>query len=303
MKKLTIARGAFQAVAYSDDGRYLFALHSRKRLRVWVLPSFRERLHLGGAWPFFCDTKAPSFTLRGDRLIMPSNVWDISGISRSLCGEAVEPEGLLRQVSLEGTTMHAVSLAFGLAGEAVVGHTWSYDQMAYTLRAWALDGRLLRWWPAERLNPPALAVSADGGLLAIHGDGPWLAVVALATGEVLAGLNTGDPRIARFSPDGRLLAVGSGRTVCLWDVTGPKALESFPAFHGYAEALAFSPDGNLLAAGGSEGEVRLWDVAALRERGRFDWQVGAVHGLAFAPDGMTLAGAGHDRTVVVWDVE
>jgi WD40 repeat protein len=316
MKKLTIARGTFQAVAYSDDGRSLFALHTGKHLRVWDLPSFEERLHLQGPWPFYCGEKAPPFALHWRRLILPGSMWDISGILSHLHGEAAEAEGLLRQVPLEGTTMHAVSLAFDLAGGAfglpdgaVVGHTWSYDQMSYTVHLWSVYGRLMRSWPARGLTPPAFAVAPDGGLLAIRGEGATVALLALATGGVVARLeHTDDPRLARFSSDGRLLAVAAGRCVWLWDVatrlTGRQAPPfRLPAFRKHALALAFSPDGQLLAAAGGEGEVRLWDVATWRERARFDWQVGAVHGLAFAPDGMTLAGAGHDRAVVVWDVE
>jgi WD40 repeat protein len=106
-----------------------------------------------------------------------------------------------------------------------------------------------------------------------------------------------------FSPDSRLLAVGAGRTVWLWNMADRTRLARFPAFRAHCDSLAFHPTLPLLAAGGREGEVRLFDTNSLRETVRFDWDVGAIHGLAFAPDGTTAAAAGHRSTLVVWDID
>jgi WD40 repeat protein len=73
-------------------------------------------------------------------------------------------------------------------------------------------------------------------------------------------------------------------------------------------AVAFSPDGSMLATGSSDwigwtGHVRLWAVTSGRELRRLSpgWTSG-VSGLAFSPNGARLAAGGTDGVVSVWHV-
>ncbi len=68
------------------------------------------------------------------------------------------------------------------------------------------------------------------------------------------------------------------------------------------QALAFSPDGKLLASGCYNGTVRLWEVSTGKRvfaLGEHDDRIVAV---CFTPDGKTLASVGYDGAVRLWRV-
>ncbi len=71
---------------------------------------------------------------------------------------------------------------------------------------------------------------------------------------------------------------------------------------GIVPAVAFSPDGQFLAAVASEGSITLW-----RLREYQPWRVmkrlaGYDISIAFSPDGQVLAGGGSDNVIRLWDV-
>ncbi len=66
-------------------------------------------------------------------------------------------------------------------------------------------------------------------------------------------------------------------------------------------ALAFSPDGQTLAAGGWDGTGRLWEVASGKELHRFQDQKSPVRVMAFSPDGKMLASTAQGAAIVLRD--
>jgi WD40 repeat protein len=66
-----------------------------------------------------------------------------------------------------------------------------------------------------------------------------------------------------FAPDGRTLVASKGETLTAYDVGGEE-LASLVRISPGISALAFSPDGKLLATGGHDNAIRLWPVELLR---------------------------------------
>jgi roadblock/LC7 domain-containing protein len=93
--------------------------------------------------------------------------------------------------------------------------------------------------------------------------------------------------------------------------SGPEALAT-TLTHGSrwltVYAVAFSPDGHLLASGLEDARTQLWDATTgqqlrtLRpEATPWSEVTGPVHAVAFSPNGRLLASAGGDETVRLWD--
>ncbi|MBX3015648.1 MAG: winged helix-turn-helix domain-containing protein [Caldilineaceae bacterium] len=69
-----------------------------------------------------------------------------------------------------------------------------------------------------------------------------------------------------------------------------------------ANSIAFSPDGQLLAAGINDGTVRLWRVTDWQPSTILTGHTGEIQSIAFTRDSQRLASASDDQTVRIWDV-
>jgi WD40 repeat protein len=157
--------------------------------------------------------------------------------------------------------------------------------------------------------------------LTFHADSRRLAGACQAGGVLVWDVVTGTELVAqaRHGPEAgvvhfdglgrRLVSAGFEHTVSIrdaWTGEAPRRLSGFP--YG-VHAIAFSPDGTLLATGAGDpslrssyGEVRLWDMGTGQERKFIPCAGGGVQSLAFHPDGRTLVFGSHRGTLHVHDL-
>jgi RNA polymerase sigma factor (sigma-70 family) len=149
-----------------------------------------------------------------------------------------------------------------------------------------------------------LTFTPDGKHLAATLMGSAVQLIGVGTGEVTRTFER-DWAVSAcvFSSDGKRLATAGYEkekdvyVARLWEVGTGKQLRvlpvgNFPAGNGRKRALAFSPDGALLAGGGfGDARLRLWETATGKEPVVFPALAEDITSVAFSPDGKTVAAA------------
>ena len=152
----------------------------------------------------------------------------------------------------------------------------------------------------------SVAVSPDGSLVASDSFDGRVRLYDARTGAMVRAIDTGGGRGVVFAPDGRRLACAGyhmDKLVGVYDVTTGKLLRKL-AGHTELEtyAIAFSPDGKLLASAGTDKQILVWELRTGALRHRLANQALPVTALAFSPDSATLASGGGDKAVRLWDM-
>ncbi len=297
--------------AVDPSGRMLALGHADGTLTLTDLTSGEDRTVTGrhtGA------IRALAFSPDGTRLVTASadrtvKVWD------GMKGELLD--------TLAGHADEVSGVAISDAGGHLTAYSVGYDGL---LIAWDLTGdrRLGRPLPAEGpvegapppstlFVPAVVPVPGTPTVLAPTADGR-IAVIDTARQQSTNSVAVSQdytPVTAAVSPDGkRVLVGGVGRTgVRVWDpaswtpdgnvLPGPLVRTNIPPYDAdpsqgswpnTIRAVAFSPDGSFMAAGGDDGMVYLWNRDGTPYRvPKLDTSGGAVLGLAFSPDSTAIA--------------
>ncbi|HZO87408.1 MAG TPA: hypothetical protein VFB38_03650 [Chthonomonadaceae bacterium] len=114
-----------------------------------------------------------------------------------------------------------------------------------------------------------------------------------------------------FSPDGKLLAVGSGSSavsgilgkVTVWDVATGRLKWTQTRHSTAVLCAAFSPDGKTLATVGNDNAIRLWEAQTGALRQTLESKGPWIAAVTFSPDGKILASGGSDRVVRLWNLQ
>ena len=198
--------------------------------------------------------------------------------------------------TLEGHLGPVLSVAFSPDGSMLVSggmdtsvRIWRVSSGEQVLK---LDGKHTVISVTFSPESTRLAAASDHGEILL-----WQA----GNGTLLRELKGSPGTNVAFSPDGMLLAAGSGDynqpAVSIWQVSNGEVAHTLQGHSGSIESVAFSPGGTMLAAGGLDSTVYFWKVIDGSPYGTPLRRSGPVMDIAYSPDGAMLAASGNGDTV------
>ncbi len=208
------------------------------------------------------------------------------------------------------TAMAGLCVLVFLAGAAVAQPA---TQRSIMVKLSATSGRSVEFLlpPGPTLPAAAIAFSSDGKSLV---SGAFQEVLVWDLGEARLARRIGTGQITdlvqaiAIRKGGKMLAVAEGvpgksGAMRLFDWDSGNLSFSFDQIKDVVYAVAFSPDGRLVVAGGADNAVYVWNVNEKKLLTTLKDHSGPISGVAFSPDGKLLASASADHTAQVWLVE
>lgn len=209
------------------------------------------------------------------------------------------------------------AMAFSPVANLLAWGTFRTTNKPATLTLWDADIRREVLTVAQPDTVTAVAFSPHGKLLATFnadrdpgvanaGVNLWQADSGALATHFPAAKGSSPQAVLRFSPDGQRLAVGetTGRIRLLDWRAGREELLQGPREGLGVSALAFSPDGRLLASGCSYPDfaIGLWEMATLSAIGKLEGHRKPLNDLVFLPDSQVLVSASEDCAIRFWEV-
>jgi WD40 repeat protein/transcriptional regulator with XRE-family HTH domain len=319
-----------QSVAFSHDGSRLATSSSDTTVKVWDVATGTEILTLAGhtgliVGVVFSPDDTWLATASDDRT---ARVWDLTPghelftlTAGDVIGSvAISPDGT--KLATAGRQVLIWDLTTGQRLYELNGHNDLVDTVRFspdgTRLVTASQDKTVRLWDLTRhqeiLSLPvgetgnvAVAFSPDGKRLATTGEGNTIAIWDAVSGKKVLSVPGHTAPVVQtvFNPAGTQLATVSENNedgIKVWDANTGKDLftlqEENPIF-----GLAFSPDGQQLAAVGPGGAADVWDIASRQQILSLVGHGRTVFSVVFTPDGSRLATSSADGSVKLWDAK
>ncbi|MGB3717778.1 MAG: WD40 repeat domain-containing protein [Candidatus Promineifilaceae bacterium] len=291
--------GIVYEVDFSPDGRLVAGTNSNG-LQLWDTATGEDMGILRGAEAFSVEfspdgrTIAGGFTsYRSDHKVM---LWDLN--THRLVA------------TLKGHRSVATALAFSPDGRTLATGGGKFDG---TIRLWDLATfEEMTVLEADYMGVEDIVFTPDSQVLvALSGFGSELLMWDLAGSQALPIPSPIEywhsVSSMAYEPEGHTFAGAGGDFLAIWDLETLQQVKVFKTDEDWLfTSVEYSPSGQTLATGDTDGMVRIWDIATGKEEaslgGFLTGHRYSVMDIAFSPDGRMLATGGMDDTVRLWPV-
>jgi WD40 repeat protein len=307
------------------EWRYLDSLH-RGELRLLARPAQfvvrgiafspdGKHLATGGGNPYMgpapVNAEIALWETSTGRFVvaLPESQWLTSRIAFSPSGQYLAAGGKDETVRVWAVSTGRLVRKLNLAGQpGTMGElAWSPDSKHLAAGAaglvvtWEVDsGKVVRRWAPGDGVVRCLAWSSDGKHLAA--DGTRVKLYEIASGREI-GERRHPAGAMAFRPDSRALAFADDSIVRVVTVPDLQHLTTLGGHAGQVSAVAYSPDGLLLASAGADTTVRIWNADDGRQLDVWRGHRGRVDSIAFHPSGwMVASGSSQPGDVRLWDL-
>ena len=330
------------SLAFIPGGSTLLSGSYDRTLREWEAASGQcLRIIQGYAVTFFdVDWSPDGGYLVSGSSDATLTVWSVAegtavqilhGHTQLVSGVAWSSDGRLLASSSWDQTVRIWDMRIGACVRMLQGHTgtvggvrWSPDGRLLasgsndqTVRVWDVQAGVNLWTGREhRESVNSLSWSPDGTRLASCSDDRTVLVWQATDGSVLLRLRRHEGPVynVAWSPDGtRLASCGGserGGELFVWDAVGGDSVANLGACvrrlkgcNSPVSAVAWSPEGELLVSGNTDGMLRWWDVAQGKSVATVQAHDGWVRSIQVSPDGRMAASCGEPGVIKLWDIQ
>lgn len=302
--------GAVSAVRFSKDGRTLVSAGHDGTLRLWSLDK-EEKPTVVEAKLGHQEIRALAVSPDGRFVAAAGESGTIKLWKWSAWEKPIELTDLTGKVRIG-------SLAFSPDGELLACGTREQNAKAAQVRIYATaDSTLKGAMSFSPINPDergavfGLSFSHDGKQLAAVGADAHGRVWEVASGKLISeiiwpgieGEYQHHAGSVVWSPDDKSLAVATGWRIVVFDLpSGARRTlwigldQSNPRI----PCISFSPRGNMLAAGGTFGDVSVWETTTWKRKYLEGGHRQHVYSVACSPKGHELISLGNEPALLRW---
>jgi WD40 repeat protein len=232
-------------------------------------------------------------------------VYSLKGHTQAIRSLAITPDGEILASGSDDKTIKLWQLKTGRELVTLRGHSKPVNSLAMsqdgeilasgsedkTLKLWQLSTGLQigaitlgGWFSGDSGCVYAIAISVQEQILVSLSKSGAVKLWNLRTGQEISRLkgDTSWVQSIAISPNGQLLASGSGDTIKLWNLGTGREIGVLKGHNSWVRTVAFSPHGQILASGSDDATIKLWHLRTGKELGTLKGHTRPIHSVVFA---------------------